>query len=122
MNFVTELQGTYDIDLWDASVLFGLDEKAEIDIDAISCQIHWSLDLEARTWGLKGINPHVDKVILFVDFDIYYDDITKEELTKEMVIESDKMLVEFDAFQSSNDLCPTSIEIEGKSMTTSVFF
>ncbi len=122
MEFITKINNFYDIHICAASALFELTNTVEVDIVSVSCEVSWSLDVEAREWGLKGIHPHVDKILAHTCVDIYHAGNIIENTEKVLEIPSDKISTEFDVFKPSHDLRPRTIEIDGTSLVTTVYF
>ena len=101
MNFTTRLT-TRDIDIDGIEYKLPELKKTEFEITDAEAIIEWEVELEARSWGIKGIYVNILKLNGTITVEIYDDEgDAKEEKT-----------VEFD-LRDFNDECDFSGEIDG---------
>ena len=121
MDFITKLSG-YDIDIYDSDKLFDVDSSVQdIDIEVVTVEIKWSIDIESRVWGLKGLHPIIDRIDLHIEA-LAYTEV--EEIVSEL--ETDWVIndaeIEWESLKRTADFCPNSVEINGVDLTTIVHF
>tara|TARA_B100002003_G_C13879875_1_gene429641 strand:- start:226 stop:612 length:387 start_codon:yes stop_codon:yes gene_type:complete len=128
MDFITKLSG-YDIDIYDSDKLFDVDSSVQdIDIEVVTVEIKWSIDIESRVWGLKGLHPIIDRIDLHIEALAYTEEGAMIIIAEfdEMVLETDWVIndaeIEWESLKRTADFCPNSVEINGVDLTTTVHF
>jgi len=121
MDFITKLSG-YEIDIYNSDKLFELDSSVQdIDIDIVTVEIKWSIDIESRVWGLKGLHPQIDRIDLHIEA-LAYTEVEEEVNDIEIDLVINEAEIEWEALKRTADFCPNSIEIDGVDLTTIVHF
>ncbi len=78
LQFTAELKGT-DIYIYRLNRYLGV---TDCDIETeITATVKFHVEIEAREWGVKGIDIFVDSVTVYVNWEAYIEDITAEEIT-----------------------------------------
>ena len=63
----------------------------DFEIVDMDCYVKWRYDLEARNWGIKDISIYTTSVQLNAVIEIYDEDYTTVETTKEITLNVDDM-------------------------------
>lgn len=112
LDFKTTLKKK-EIDINNINKFFGFDDyMVDIDTDDVEATICYTLEPEAREWGIKYISIMVTKITATINWWCYVDDLTKEEI--------DKLIVAGGIEQRDDTICGTieivsDKEIKGKS-------
>ncbi len=70
MEFTTPIE-TRDINISDHDPLYN---TSNFDYDLQKANVYWSLDIEARSWGIKSLIPYITNVTCEVEILEYTDD------------------------------------------------
>jgi len=106
MNFERKILAK-DIDIYDAPMEWA-DEECELMHD--DAYINFSVDIEARSYGIKGIYTHVSKIAMTIgDKDFIFED-------------GDVWTIEEESDLSNGSIFAESIEIDCKQKIITVYF
>lgn len=63
----------------------------DFDIVDLDCYVNWRYDLDVRSWGIKDISIYTTSVQVRAVIEIYDEEYTKVETTKEIELDVDDM-------------------------------
>jgi len=63
----------------------------DMDLEYLDCIVNWRLDLDIRSWGIKDISIYTTSVVIKAGVEIYDEDYTKVEETKEIELSVNDM-------------------------------
>ena len=107
MNFEHKIPAK-DIDIYDAPMEW-VDEECELMHD--DAYINFSVDIEARSYGIKGIYTYVSKIAMTIgDKDHVFEDDDVWRIDEESDMSNDGMII------------PDRIEIDCKQKIITVYF
>jgi|TARA_R100000084_G_C4654333_1_gene151855 hypothetical protein len=63
----------------------------DVDVEDSDVIIDWSIDLEMREWGVKGIYFGTSRIVIELDVNIFYDEDSDDvDVSHKIVIDTDK--------------------------------
>ena len=80
-----------DVDLVGLKDYFPEYRDRDFEVVDIDCYVNWRFDLDVRTWGIKDISIYTTSVQLSATIEIYDEEYTEVETTKEIVLNVDDM-------------------------------
>jgi hypothetical protein len=107
MDFTTKLEKR-DIDINGLHLFLELEKDIDIDIESATATIYWSLEIDAREYGIKDISAIIRKVDIGVEVEYYeYDDSGEE---------SDKIYKDFELSISESKFIKNEIKVTDSSL------
>jgi len=83
----------------------------DVDSNPFNAIVHWSMDIEVREWGLKGIITRIDQVVADIEYTVYDESDEHGEVTENGVMRIDSLqdswVVE-DRLEMREDFCAPS--------------
>ena len=80
-----------DVDLIGLKDYFPEYRDRDFEVVDMDCYVNWRYDLDVRTWGIKDISIYTTSVQLSATIEIYDEEYTEVETTKEIVLNVDDM-------------------------------
>lgn len=96
----------------------------DVDNNPFNAIVHWSMDIEVREWGLKGIITKIDQVVADIEYTVYDESDEHGEVTENGLMRIDSLqdgwVVE-DRLQMREDFCaPSYVMIDFQTKTIEV--
>ena len=86
--FNTEVE---DVDILGLKSYFPEYKDRDFEIVDLDCYVNWRYDLDVRTWGIKDISIYTTSVQVRAIIEIYDEEYTEIETTKEIELSVDDM-------------------------------
>ena len=80
-----------DVDLLGLKDYFPEYRDRDFEIVDMDCYVNWRYDLDVRTWGIKDISIYTTSVEVSAVIEIYDEEYTEVETTKEIELNVDDM-------------------------------
>jgi len=124
-----------DVDWFGLKDYFPEYRGRDFEIVDMDCYVNWRYDLDVRTWGIKDISIYTTSIQLSATIEIYDEEYTEVETTKEIVLNVDDM----GGFQSDepdkwyyddekedemryHTIVPTNVQVDLKDKFITVFW
>jgi hypothetical protein len=121
MNFKHTFNKSADINIWDIETVTNIPDS---DIENSSFDIEYTVEFEARSWGIKGISIIIQKVTGQIEWygPNFIGDEEQEPTTGTIEIDSDKegwsVINKMEV--TGEMICPNSIDINFKKKTIEI--
>lgn len=63
----------------------------DVDNSSFWAVVHWSMEIEVREWGLKGIITKIDQVVADIEYTVYDESDEHGEVTENGVMRIDSL-------------------------------
>ena len=80
-----------DVDLVGLKDYFPEYRDRDFEVVDIDCYVNWRFDLDIRSWGIKDISIYTTSIQLSATIEIYDEEYTKVDTTKEIELNVDDM-------------------------------
>ena len=80
-----------DVDIFGLKDYFPEYRDRDFEVADMDCNVNWRYDLDVRSWGIKDISIYTTSVKLHAVIEIFDEEYTKIETTKEIELNVDDM-------------------------------
>lgn len=80
MQFTERLTDTKIVDIWGINQYLKINKDVDINIDDLLVVVDFSVEIEAREWGIKSIIPSVNRVGAEIDWAVSEDELTEDDV------------------------------------------
>lgn len=99
-------------------------KQNDVENNPFSALVHWTMDIEVREWGLKGIITRIDQVTAEIEYTVYDESDEHGEITENGILKIDSLIdgwkVE-DRLEMREDFCaPSYVLIDFETKTIEV--
>lgn len=96
----------------------------DVDNSPFNAVVHWTMNIEVREWGLKGITTNIDQVVADIEYTVYDESDEHGEITENGIMRIDSLQdgwkVE-DRMELREDFCcPSAVMIDFLNKTIEV--
>ena len=113
MEFTSKLEGRKEIDINGIKEYLGLDSDIDVDYNP-TARIYWTLEIDARGYGVKDFSIIIQKVALDIEIEYYEDEdgAESEKIYKDITLEIDNhKLIKCEMKVTDSCLYPCNLEV-----------
>jgi len=112
MDFTTKLT-TLDIDIYGINKFLELDNDIDVSIESATATIYWSLEMDAREWGVKDLSVIINKVTIGIEVEYWEgNDDESDKIYKDFeFLITDSKLIKNEIKIIESSIYPSNIEI-----------